>query len=218
MYTLIKHIYFIFLLTLPVIYLQAQAKCDDLTRSNCDAFPISRMLLQNQQNSQLIEFEFDKFSEYNSGITYYGSTLLRLIVSDTTNNDCIWKLKMHITNGGFPQPASEWETISSYGNSGAKPQLDLIQVRITNACSSSPLNGSWQTFAAVDNADIIIIDNVVPQAAGSPFACSGGFTNGEGSYLTNPGEFTFSIDYRIIPGLTKTPGRYERAIKFCITE
>ena len=206
------------MLLLNILYIQGQAKCDDLTRGNCDAFPLSRLLLPNQQNAQLIEFEFDNISEYEAGKTYYGSTLLRLIVSDTANNDCIWKLKMHITNGGAPLPTQEWETIATYGSSGAKPQLDLIQVRVTNSCQSSPLNGSWQTFAAVDNADITIIDNAFPTPAGTLYGCSGGETDGEGSYLTNPGEFSFSIDYRIIPGLTKTPGKYEMAIKFCITE
>jgi hypothetical protein len=203
---------------LQINSLQSQAKCDDLTRSNCDAFPTSSMLLQNQQNAQLIEFEFDNISEYEAGKTYYGSTLLRLIVSDTADNDCVWKLKMHITNGGFPIPTQEWETISSYGSSGAKPQLDLVQVRITNSCASSPLNGTWQTFAAVDNADIVIIDNAIAQAAGLLYGCSGGQTNKEGSYLTNPGEFSFNIDYRIVPGLNRTPGKYELAIKFCLTE
>ena len=212
-----RYIYFFFcLLNLHTIC--GQAKCDDLTRSNCDAFPISRMLLQNQQNSQLIEYEFDKISEYQAGITFYGSTLLRLIVSDTANNDCIWKLKMHITNGGAPLPTQEWETTATYGSSGAKPQLDLIQVRITNSCESSTIHGTWQTFAAVDNADITIIDNAFPIPAGALYGCSTGQTNGEGSYLTNPGEFSFSIDYRIIPGLNKTPGKYEMAIKFCLTE
>lgn len=208
----------IILLSFPTISMLGQARCDDLTRSNCDAFPQSRMLLQNQQNAQLVDFTFDKVSEFEAGKTYYGSTLLRLIVSDTANNDCVWKLKMHVTNGGFPQPTQEWETIATYGNSGAKPQLDLIQVRITNSCASSPLNSSWQTFAAVDNADITIIDNAFSTAAGATFGCSGGETNGEGSYLTNPGEYSFNIDYRIIPGLNKTPGKYEMAIKFCLTE
>jgi hypothetical protein len=203
---------------LLAISLHGQAVCDNLTNSNCDGFPFSRLLLQNQQNTQLIEFEFDNISEYQAGKTFYGSTNLRLIISDTANSDCVWKLKMHITNGGAPLPITEWDTRSTYGSSGAKPQLDLIQVRVTNACSSSPLNGSWQNFAAVDNAFITIIDNTFPTAAGLLYGCSGGETNGEGSYLTNPGEFSFTIDYRINPGLTKTPGRYEMAIKFCLTE
>jgi hypothetical protein len=210
--------YLVFASFLIASNLLGQAKCDNNTRSNCDAFPLSYLLLQNQQNSQLIEFNFDNVSEYQAGVTYYGSTLIRVFASDVANSDCIWKLKMHITNGGFPIPLQEWETISSYGSSGAKPQLDLIQVRITNACSSSPLNGSWQTFAAVDNADITIIDNSTSQSAGALYGCSGGETNGEGSYLTNPGEYSFSIDYRIIPGLNKTPGKYEMSIKFCLTE
>jgi hypothetical protein len=198
--------------------LSAQAICDAPLSSNCDGWPISQLLLQNQQNTQLLEFNFDNFSKYNAGITYYGSTILRLIVSDTINSGCAWKLKMHITNGGSPVPLQEWDTRATYGFSGAKPQLDLIQVRVSNSCSSSQINGSWLTFAAVDNADIVIIDNAFSQAAGPQFGCSGGETNGRGSYLTNPGEYTFSIDYRIVPGLVRTPGKYEMNIKFCLSE
>jgi hypothetical protein len=200
--------------------LSAQAVCDATTSSNCNSFPFSELLLQNQQNSQLVEFSFDNFSEYNSGITYYGSTLLRLKVTDSISGPgtCAWKLKMHITNGGSPVPIQEWETTASYGLSGAKPQLDMIQVRVTNACSTSPINGTWQSFAAIDNADILIIDNAFPQSAGTLYGCSGGQTNGPGSYLTNPGEYTFNIDYRIVPGFSRTPGKYEMSIKFCLSE
>ena len=211
-------------LTLMVIMLlgsmlgYGQALCDAPLSANCDPFPLSNTLLQNQQQSQLIEFTFDSFSEYNAGITYYGSTLLRLVVSDTGSAGCAWKLKMHITNGGFPVPGNEWETTATYGTSGTKPQLNLIQVRVTNACSSSPIDGVWQTFVAADNSDITIIDNIIPQAAGALFGCSGGETNGAGSYLTNPGEYSFTIDYRLDPGLSLTPGKYEMAIKFCLTE
>ena len=198
----------------------SQAICDALTSAECAAWPNSQIILQNQQSSQLVEFTFDNFSDYNAGITYYGSTMLRLIVADNTSNGgtCTWKLKMHITNGGAPIPAPEWETLASYGTSGTKPQLNLIKVRVTNACSSSPLNGVWQSFAAADNSFITIIDNAIPQAAGALFGCSGGETNGVGSYLTNPGEYSFIIDYRLEPGLIRTPGKYEMAIKFCITE
>jgi hypothetical protein len=208
---------FLFLLTAECLC--AQAICDSPTSSNCDGFPFSELLLQNQQNAQLVEFGFDNFSEYNSGITYYGSTLLRLKIADSTDaSPCHWKLKMHITNGGTPIPIQEWETLSSYGSSGAKPLLDLIEVRVSNSCLSSPINGSWQRFASVDNADIVIIDNAIPQSAGSLFGCSGGQTNGEGNYLNNPGEYTFSIDYRIVPGFSRIPGKYELSIKFCLTE
>lgn len=196
--------------------MMAQAICDVLTSANCNGFPESQLLLQNMQNTQLLEFNFDEFSEYNAGITFYGSTLLRLKVVDTISGSCVWKLKMHITNGGTPTILTEWETLVSYGSSGAKPQLDLIQVRVTNACFLS--NAGFQTFAAVDNADIVIIDNLIPQAAGPAFGCSGGETNGPGSYLTNPGDYTFSIDYRIKPGFSRTPGKYELNIKFCLSE
>lgn len=217
-----NYIKYLTLISISLIFseVRGQAICDAPTAAECAAFPNSQIILQNQQSSQLVEFTFDNFSDYNGGITYYGSTMLRLIVADNTSNGgtCAWKLKMHITNGGVPIPTNEWETLASYGTSGAKPQLNLIKVRVTNACSSSPLNGAWQSFAAADNSFITLIDNAIPQAAGALFGCSGGETNGVGSYLTNPGEYSFIIDYRLEPGLFRTPGKYEMAIKFCITE
>lgn len=197
----------------------SQAVCDALTAANCDPWPASELILQNQQNSQAIDFTFESLSAYTAGITYHGSTMLRLVVGEASPS-CVWKLKMHITNGGAPVPVNEWETLLTYGSgAGNTPELSLIQVRVTNACGSSLINGVWQTFVAADNAEITIIDDALGLvASGPPNGCSGSTTNGEGSYLVNPGEYMFSIDYRIIPGLDYSPGTYQMAIKFCLTE
>jgi hypothetical protein len=199
----------------------AQATCDAPAAANCNG-ATSRLILNNDQNFQTIDFTFDRFSQYLSGVTYYGATELKLDIkkNDTTNvNPCVWGLKMYVSNGGFPVPNSEWETLASYGASGSSPVLSLIQVRVSNSCQTSPINNTWQNFAATDGDSFTIIDDFLgAQVAGGLFGCSGGVTNTEGNYLQNPGEYRFRIDYRIVPLYTYTPGKYELNLKFCLVE
>jgi hypothetical protein len=175
----------------------------------------------NDPTNQQLDFIFDDIATYQSGLTYYGSTILRLTVSDTAagiaGTDCQWKLKMFVTNGGAPVPPSEWVTLQNYGSGlGAKPPLSLIQVRVSNACATSPINGTWQTFAPANGDEIDIIND--PSFINAAGGCSGTEVNGEGSYLTSFGEFSFIIDYRIIPLFNYVPGKYEMNIKFCLRE
>jgi hypothetical protein len=193
------------------------APCPISATSNCDGWPLSRIELQNQQSNQQLEFKYDQISSYTSGMTFYGSTLLRVTVSDTAaSGSCNWKLNMIVTNGGGTTPPSEMETLVNYGSgNGAKPPLSLIQVRVSNACGTPINNGVWQTFQPLDGDVIPIIESPsFPIPAGS---CTEN-VNGVGSYLTNFGEFAFVVDYRIVPTYNYIPGKYQLNIKFCITE
>jgi hypothetical protein len=193
------------------------APCPISATSNCDGWPYSRIELQNQQSNQQLEFKFDQISSYTAGITYYGSTLMRATVSDTSGSGtCNWKLNMIVTNGGGTTPSSEMETLINYGSgNGAKPPLSLIQVRVSNACGTPINNGVWQTFQPVDGDMLPIIDE---PSFNIPAGTCDENVNGAGSYLTNFGEFAFIIDYRIIPLFNYIPGKYQLNIKFCITE
>ena len=49
--------------------------------------------------------------------------------------------------------------------------------------------------------------------------CGSGETNSAGTYLgADYNEYSFTIDYRMNPGVTYQPGRYELFIKFCLVE
>ena len=65
-----------------------------------------------------------------------------------------------------------------------------------------------------------IINNAVLTLAGN---CNASKVNSAGSYLNNPGEYTFIVDYKItpaagIPSFPLSPGRYSANIKFCLSE
>ncbi len=166
-----------------------------------------------------VNFVFDEFREYKGGITFNGSSIVRLNVL-AANASCKWKLTMYVLNNGFVR-ADEWEELATYGSgtSGTRPKLDLLQVKVTNGCSTPKWDG-WKSFdfpAVGECAYIDIINNVavLPVPAGT---CGNQEVNGAGSYLTNYNEYSFTVDYRIVPGLTLIPGHYTMSIKFFLRE
>lgn len=191
----------------------------------CDANPSNSALIMNTTTNK--DFVFDSFSKYNGGITLNGTTILKVKVANNPSNsgDCRWKLQMIVSNGGATQTAdpNEWETLASYGTGGApliKPTIDILQIRIDNACHT-PQNAGVMQASFSTHDDIIDIINPpapgVPPGAGS--ACSGGETNEDGTYLgLDYAEYSFVVDYRVSPGFLYVPGRYELSIKFCLTE
>ena len=174
------------------------------------------------------DFVFDSFSKYNGGLTINGSTILKVKVADdpAQSGTCKWKLQMIVSNGGtsVTSDPNEWETLASYGSgsSSNKPTIDILQIRIDNGCNT-PQNAGLMLApftAHADVADIINTSASIPPGAGTLCAGGGGQqTNGVGSYLgLDYNEYSFIIDYRINPGFVYAPGRYELAIKFCLTE
>jgi hypothetical protein len=165
-----------------------------------------------------VDFVFDNLSKYISGITYYGSTVLKLVISPQ-NVNCKWRLVMSVDNNGAP--GNEWETNVTYGMTGSKPQVSLIQVRVTNNCGTPEHNGTYQVFAN-KLTELNIINSIIL----NPYACNGTEVNSAGTYLSNQyGAYSFTIDYRIIPTsdlifkpLDLRPGNYQFQIKFCLVE
>ncbi|MCF8428649.1 MAG: hypothetical protein K9G64_00845 [Bacteroidia bacterium] len=194
--------------------------CDVPTTFNCDPNRANSAIIMDTQPNK--EFYFDNFSKYNGGITLNGSTILKLKVAaiTPTTTTCQWKLVMIVSNGGSPAPVSEWETLSNYGSSSAtsKPSLDLLGVRVSNGCNTPQNSGIWQYFAPADGSPIEIINPATLQPPGASTGC-GTETNGVGTYLgVDYNEYTFTIDYRMNPGVSYQPGRYELFIKFCLVE
>ena len=111
--------------------------------------------------------------------------------------------------------ADEWETLTSYGTGGTSlPKIDILDVRVTNTCATSPIDGVYQNFNLTGD-DIEIIENTgIRINAGS---CTTN-VNGPGSYMINYDEFHFQIDFRIIPEFTFSPGVYQLQIKFELVE
>ncbi len=195
--------------------------CDVPTTNNCDPNIANSAIIMDTQPNK--EFTFDNFSKYSGGITINGSTILKIKVAaiTPTTTTCQWKLVMIVSNGGSPAPAPEWETLTNYGTSSStpKPTIDLLAVRVSNGCNTPQNSGIWQFFAPADGSPIEIINPATLQAPGAGSACSVGQTNGAGTYLgVDYNEYTFTIDYRMNPGVSYQPGRYELFIKFCLVE
>ncbi len=164
------------------------------------------------------DFVFDSFSKYIAGVTFYGVAKVNIKVDDQVppNPDCKWMLTMTVENnpsGGTG--VDRWETLATYSlGSSNPPDIEILDVRITNGCSTSPVDGVYQHF--IQSGDYIeIIENTgIRIDAGS---CTTN-VNGPGNHLMNYDEFHFQIDFRIVPGFDFDPGIYQLQIKFQLTE
>jgi hypothetical protein len=204
-FAILKKVYF---LSLFVFIFQISIKAQ-----HCDAVAISMPTVAN------VDFTFDSFAKYIGGITQNGATQIRVAVSNniTLDPDCRWALSAIVDNNPFSgTPANEWESLVSYTSSGAPPTLDMLEIRVRNACNT-PLTGQAFVNTLNNNGDalnIIDFNGGITIPAGS---CATN-VNGPGSYLNNYNEYNFTIDYRITPGLSLKSGIYQISVKFLIIE
>ena len=196
----IKYFFTFFCLLFVSNELFAQIHCKDV------------QIFQNETVTRTLTF--DGLSKYQSGITINRVATVRVMVTDldTPDPDCSWSLTMIVNNNpGGGTSSTNWEKLLNYGGGSASdPTIDLLQVRVRNACATSPIDGVFQNFT--NNGDIIdIIEPLIPVTpAGS---CTQN-VNGAGSYLTNYDEYNFDIDIRVIPGVTFNPGLYQLDLVF----
>ena len=199
-----KKYFFIVIIVLITAKVNSQVHCGTLA------------LVPNSPVNQVIVF--DNFTKYNAGITINSVTRLRVQVVDKTIPDplCSWNLRMFIeNNSGSGTPIDEWEELTTYGNgNSSNPKISALQVRVRNACATSPSDNVFRSFS--DASEILdIIEQMLPVTpAGS---CTQN-VNGAGSYLTNFDEFNFDIDIRINPGFQYNPGIFNLNIRFRLEE
>ena len=170
----------------------------------------------NTSVNQLLSF--DDFTNYNGGININSVARIRVRVTDQAIPDplCSWSLTMTIDNNpGAGTPATEWEELVQYGGGLANnPPINLLQVRVRNACTTSPIDGIFQTFT--NNGDLI--DIIAPLLPVTPAGSCSNNVNGVGSYLSNYDEFNFDIDIRVVPTFDLNPGIYQLNINFHLEE
>jgi hypothetical protein len=196
--------------------------CGPVIHNNCAAYPKDGIVMENSQN---INYDFNTYNQYIGGITYSGATILHIKMDSASNTAlCKWKLVMYIDNGGGATPVTEWENLATYGivHSPVRPTISLLQVRVYNGCST-PECEQWQTFSVPvtypngqDGIAIDIISSALLIPATSP--CGTENVNGVGSYFNNYNDYTFNIDYRVVPNVTYTPGIYQLTVHFCLVE
>ncbi len=166
-----------------------------------------------------VDFTFDTFAKYIGGVTQNGATQIRVNVSNSVNldPDCRWALSAIVDNNPFSgTPANEWESLVNYTSSGTAPQLDMLEIRVRNACNTS-LTGPGFVNLLNNHGDAL---NIIDFNGGITIPAGSCVTNvnGPGSYLTNYNEYNFTIDYRITPGLSLRSGIYQISLKFLIIE
>ncbi len=161
---------------------------------------------------------FEDFTSYYGGIIINSVAKVKIKVEDKAVPDplCSWSLVMIIDNNpGGGTPLTEWEQLNQYGSGlGTNPPINSLEIRIRNSCSTSPIDGTFQTFT--NNADII--DIIAPLLPITPAGSCGLNVNGPGSYLSNYDEFNFDIDLRVKPSFSFNPGIYQLNIKFHLEE
>ncbi|NCP21023.1 MAG: hypothetical protein CO023_02245 [Flavobacteriales bacterium CG_4_9_14_0_2_um_filter_35_242] len=186
------------------------------------------LVTQAQLHCGLVSFEpntsesamltFDTPAKYQGGITINGATRLKIRVNNKNIVDplCSWNLTMLIDNNpGAGTPISEWEKLILYGNGlGQNPLIQSLEIRIRNACSTSPNDGIYQTFTL--NTDII--DIIAPLLPITPAGSCTNNVNGPGDYIGNYDEFHFDIDIRVIPKFAFNPGVFQLNLRFHLEE
>jgi hypothetical protein len=195
-------------------------------------FPIAMMIYMVQTQSQIVcadveilpasgeraDFVFDSFSKYISGITFHGTANVNVKVEDQVpaNPDCKWMLAMSVENNpASGTPADEWESILNYGvGSSSQAKIEILEVRVSNICHTSPVDGIYENFTQTSDIIEIIENTGIRIDAGS---CTTN-VNGPGNYLNYYDEFHFQIDFRIIPGFDYDPGIYQLQLKFELVE
>jgi len=168
--------------------------------------------------SEQADYVFDSFSKYIAGLTFHGVANVNIKVDDQAppNPDCKWMLTMSVENNASSgTPADEWEQLMTYGAGSASPaKIEIFEVRVTNGCYTSPIDGVYQHFIQTGDFIEIIENTGIRIDAGS---CTTN-VNGPGNYMLNYDEFHFQIDFRIVPGFNFNPGVYQLQVKFELVE
>jgi hypothetical protein len=161
---------------------------------------------------------FDDFTDYEGGVIKNSVARIRVNVEDKAIVDplCSWSLRMTVNNNpGAGTPVGEWEELAQYGSgAGANPTIDVLEIRVRNSCSTSPIDGTFQTFT--NSGDII--DIIAAMLPITPAGSCAPNVNGPGDHLTDYNEYNFDIDIRIKPGFAFNPGIFQLNITFHLEE
>lgn len=205
-----KRIYAFFFLCLflPLTQLVAQPHCDAASSE------------LNMNSDPMLTYTFDEMSQYVAGVTQVGATQLTIRVDSIVgDSDCKWRLRAEVDNnftGGGADVIDEWEPLNEYGISSLPtPTLDILQIRVKNACNT-PMPIGFIPHFVVDGDDFWIINNFGMQNYDN---CNSVNINTPGNPIENQyGAYTFIIDYRIRPEFNFHPGIYQISVKFYLEE
>ncbi len=153
--------------------------------------------------SPSVNMVFNTIEKYQNGLVQYNFSQLNI------DADMTWDLYV----GANTSTQDEWDEDMRYSNSGATPDVSILQLRFRNAGATSQENGF---FPLQDiNNPVYIIGSA---ALNPEIACGNVGANAAGDYITSPGCHQFNLDMLIKPGLTYRPGLYKLEIVFTLVE
>ncbi|MBN8703576.1 MAG: hypothetical protein J0M08_10955 [Bacteroidetes bacterium] len=194
----------------------AQPACVVSPTSFCN--PVGGGSVYLMSTSSNVDLTFDSFGKFVGGITQSGGTVLKLAITEAAA-PCRWQLHANVDNGGGLTPVTEWELITPYGAAGPPhPTVDLLDMRIRNQCNTSLSGTSFVDIPNI-NQTIDIVENPGADVLPGAGTCAlNQNVNTEGTYLTDYGQYAFTVDYRVLPTLTLRPGIYQLTVRYCLTE
>lgn len=201
-------------LLFALLNVKAQTNCNLSLTSNCKPTGAGSQYIVTGENT--INFTFQSFGDFIVGSNLFGVNILKLAIEENAApaGDCRFRLNVHMDNNGAA--ATQWEQVYAYGTSSASlPTVDILEMRFRNQCNTSLTGSNYVTLGSTaTNLDIVESPGVSNNAG----TCSGTNVNRPGSYLTNYGEYSFAIDYKLKPTLNIQPGIYRLNVRFCLTE
>lgn len=201
-------------LLVALLNVKAQTNCNLSLTSNCKPTGAGSQYIVTGENT--INFTFQSFGDFIVGSNLFGVNILKLAIEENAApaGDCRFRLNVHMDNNGAA--ATQWEQVYAYGTSSASlPTVDILEMRFRNQCNTSLTGSNYVTLGSTaTNLDIVESPGISNNAG----TCSGINVNRPGSYLTNYGEYSFAIDYKLKPTLNIQPGIYRLNVRFCLTE
>jgi hypothetical protein len=164
-----------------------------------------------------VDFSYDTFGKYLAGLTQNAVTKLKVTVSNDINNNpaCRWNLVLYVENGSAVTANTDWEQLQSQSASGTNPKIEMLQVRVRNNCNTSLTGNQFFNVPIISGTPVLIISNTgITIPSGS---CTTN-VNGPGNPIDNYNEFSFDIDYRIVPTSGIKSGTYQLRLKYLLTE
>ncbi len=201
------------LVGVSVFSAHAQLKSESDVTLTLDMLPI----LQLQTNSaSSIKFDFNQLSDYQSGVTLYGATTLKV------NATVTWDLYVVAKSSGNVG-AGYWDQQMVYGQNGSQTtnQIPLSALELHQSSPNQYAAGAsgiyvdysspFPPVSSPSGSNSVYVDPTGGDAPPSDMhkyiaghAGTGGTGNDGvfgGSYLNAGTGFAYSIDYRIVPGL-----------------
>ncbi|HNW99135.1 MAG TPA: hypothetical protein PKK00_12065 [Bacteroidales bacterium] len=198
------HSKFIRLLCIAILFF---ASNKSFSQGSGGPTPTSESLTFELKTNPTVDFVFNTYSSFLSGITKFNVLTLNVLATGVQ-----WDMYVSAqsTSTGY------WDNVVFYTSNGEDSiPTTLLQVKVSDA-NNTP--NALTFFPVPDNtAPAYIIGTSNIDAAVN--CALGNHTNVEGSYITTPSCYKFNVDFRIVPGINNyRSGLYSLNVEFTLIE